>query len=63
VVLEGLPPEQLLAFEIAANEEEERKIMDGELEALQSAWTEAEEIAGIADSLLLPKWVVERVRP
>lgn len=40
-----------LAFEMALNETAERRALEGELAALEAAWREAEEIAGIADSL------------
>ncbi len=50
--------EQRLALEMMAHEESERRAMDGELATLEAAWREAEEIAAIADNLLLP----ERVR-
>jgi hypothetical protein len=40
-----------LAFEMALNEEAERRALEGELAALEAAWREAEEIAAIADSL------------
>ena len=44
---------QRLALEMALHEEAERSAMQGELAALELAWREAEEIAGIADSLLV----------
>ncbi|HET6680095.1 MAG TPA: hypothetical protein VFG84_02775 [Gemmatimonadaceae bacterium] len=40
-----------LALEMAANEDAERRSMEGELTALRAAWEEAEEIAAIADTL------------
>jgi hypothetical protein len=40
-----------LAFEMALNEQAERRVLEGELAALEAAWREAEEIAEIADSL------------
>ncbi len=43
-----------LALEMALHEERERRALEGELWVLEQAWKEAEEIAGIADSLLLP---------
>ena len=51
-----LPPPQLpqadrLALEMALHEESERRALEGELAALESAWREAEEIARIADVL------------
>ena len=48
---------QRLALEMALHEEAERAAMEGELQTLEAAWREAEEIAGIADSLLLPPTV------
>ena len=44
-----------LAIEMALNEEQERRAMDGELAELETAWREAEEIGAIADGLLLPE--------
>ena len=41
----------LLALEMAANEDTERRAMEGELADLERAWREAEEIAAIADEL------------
>jgi len=49
-----LPPEASLALEMAAHEEIERQALEGELRLLEEAWREAEEIAAIADTLLLP---------
>lgn len=43
-----------LAVEMAAHEEQERQLMQGELTTLEDQWREAEEIAAIADSLTLP---------
>ncbi|HVE35718.1 MAG TPA: hypothetical protein VNC18_19290 [Gemmatimonadaceae bacterium] len=43
-----------LALEMASHEESERRALEGELHLLESAWREAEEIASIADGLLLP---------
>ena len=51
-----------LALEIAAHETAEAWALEGELAALVDAWREAEEIATIADNLLLPQAVVERLR-
>jgi len=41
-----------LALEMAAHEETERRALEGELEELEAAWREADEIASIADALL-----------
>ena len=43
-----------LALEMASHEDTERRALEGELHLLESAWREAEEIAAIADGLLLP---------
>jgi hypothetical protein len=45
---------QRLALEMALHEENERAALQGELSALEAAWRDAEEIAGISDSLLVP---------
>ena len=39
---------------MALHEEQERRALEGELWILEQAWKEAEEIAAIADNLLLP---------
>ena len=43
------------ALEMALHEEDERRALEGELWRLEQAWREAEEIAAIADNLLLPR--------
>ena len=50
-----LPKPTRLALEMALHEEDERRALEGELWRLERAWREAEEIAGIADDLLLPE--------
>ena len=55
--LRRLPLADRLALEMAANEEQERLALEGELASLEAAWKEAEEIAAIADDLLLPQSV------
>ena len=57
-----MPRSQKLALEMAANEDIERRAMAGELALLEAAWREAEEIAAIADDLLLPDFVRNRLR-
>lgn len=42
-----------IALEMALHEEQERGALHGELAALEAAWRDAEEIAGIADRLAL----------
>jgi len=46
-----------LALEMAAHEDSERRALEGELAVLEEAWREAEEIASIADRLLIPQAV------
>jgi len=48
-----------LALEMAAHEDTERRALEGELAVLEDAWREAEEIASIADRLLIPQRVEE----
>jgi hypothetical protein len=55
-------PEVRLALEMAAHEEAERRALEGELHLLERAWREAEEIAAIADNLLLPASIHDRLR-
>ncbi|MGE0442160.1 MAG: hypothetical protein AB7S39_16885 [Gemmatimonadales bacterium] len=49
-----LPAATRLALEMALHEESERRAIEGELALLEAAWREAEELAGIADNLLVP---------
>lgn len=49
--------EVCLAVEMAVNEENERRALEGELAMLEQAWKDAEEIAAISDSLTLPEEV------
>jgi hypothetical protein len=58
----GLVPEQRLALEMALHEEQERRALQGELKALEQAWRDAEEIAKIADDLLVPESAEEWLR-
>ncbi len=51
-----------LALEMAAHEEQERRALEGELAQLETAWKEAEEIAAISDTLLIPSGVEEWLR-
>jgi hypothetical protein len=57
----GLSRIQRLAFEMALHEEAERRALEGELAELARAWRDAEEIAHIADNLLVPSGVGERI--
>lgn len=54
-----LPRPVRLALEMAAHEEAERRALEGELADLEVRWREAEEIAAIADDLLLPRAVAQ----
>jgi len=53
-VISEMPTEVRLALEMAAHEEAERRALEGELALLEEAWRDAEEIAGIADGMLVP---------
>lgn len=55
------PAPYRLATEMAANEEQERQLMQGELKALEDQWREAEEIAAIADQLTLPPAILRQL--
>ena len=59
--LTRLPTEGRLALEMSLQEDGERRALNGELAALERAWRDAEQIAAIADSLLVPGDVLERV--
>jgi hypothetical protein len=50
----GLRPVDRLAVEMALHEEAEMRALRGQLADLERAWREAEEIAAIADDLLVP---------
>ena len=52
--IRSFPQTTKLALEMALHEEQERRAIEGELWILERAWKEAEEIAAISDSLLLP---------
>jgi hypothetical protein len=54
-----VPNATRLALEMASHEESERRAMEGELALLEAAWKQAEEIAKIADNLLVPPSVDE----
>lgn len=57
----SLAAPQRLALEMALHEESERRAMEGELAELERAWRDAEEVAGIADSLGLPESVEQKL--
>jgi hypothetical protein len=47
---------------MAVHEENERAAMEGELELFEMAWQDAEEIAAIADNLLIPADIEEHLK-
>jgi hypothetical protein len=61
VVLARLPKEWRLALEMSLHEDSERRALDGELAELETAWRRAEEIAAIADDLLVSETVRSRL--
>ena len=50
-----------LGIEMAVNEENERHALESELALLEEAWKDAEEIASIADRLMMPRDVDEKL--
>lgn len=59
----NLPPAVRLALEMAVHEESERiALEEGQLADLQLQWQEAEEIAAIADNLLIPPEIEAALR-
>lgn len=60
--LSGLDRQIRLALEMASHEDSERRALEGELADLEQAWRDAEEIAAIADRLLLPESVEAWIR-
>jgi hypothetical protein len=46
---------------MSANEETERRALDGEMSLLEREWREAEELAAIADGLLFPRHLAQRI--
>jgi len=60
--ISALPEASRLALEMAAHEDSERRALEGELALLEQAWKEAEEVAAIADNLILPTFVEDWMR-
>lgn len=64
--ISALPRDYRLPLEMAAHEASERRALEGELEELERAWREAEEIAAIADDLLVSgearRWMARQRR-
>lgn len=59
--LHSLKVEERLAIEMAVHEESERRAMAGELQSLEQAWRDAEEIAKIADDMFTPASITSRL--
>ena len=59
---QALPVTTRLGLEMALQEEQERRALEGELLGLVAVWREAEAIAQISDDLLIPKKVEEKLR-
>jgi hypothetical protein len=59
--LAHIPVHARLAFEMAVNEDDERRALEGELATLEAAWRAAEDLAKIADRLALPASLDARV--
>lgn len=57
----GLTFTERLALEMALNEQSEQRAIRGDLQALEDAWRDAEEIAAISDELLLPDRVIRKL--
>jgi len=60
--IQSYPNELRLAVEMAVNEENERTAAQEQLDLLEQAWKLAEEIAAIADGLLVPSEILGRLR-
>jgi hypothetical protein len=60
-LLTRVPTELRLALEMVTHEESERRALEGELDVLEAAWKEAEEIASISDNLFLPPEIESRI--
>lgn len=58
--LPRLPLVDRLALEMAANEDTERRALEGELSMLAAAWRQAEEIAAISDGMFRGDQVISR---
>ncbi len=60
-LINSLPKPTKLALEMALHEEQERRALAGELKGLEMAWRAADEVAQIADDLLVPEEVTARL--
>lgn len=59
--LASIPPPLRLALEMSLHEDDERRAMEGELRELEQRWSDAEVIAGIADSMFESDGIVTGV--
>jgi hypothetical protein len=59
--LAKLPIHLRLALEMSLHEDSERRALEGELHLLEQAWRDADEVAAIADDMLLPEQVNDRL--
>jgi len=60
--LNFIPAPARLALEMALHEDSERRALEGELQLLEDAWREAEEVAAIADNLLVSPHIDSRFK-
>ncbi|MBL0891527.1 MAG: hypothetical protein K2Y26_09435 [Gemmatimonadaceae bacterium] len=60
-IFSEMPAVERLALEMALHEDDERRALEGELAELETRWREAEELAAIADNLVVPAAVTERL--
>jgi hypothetical protein len=60
-IFHSLPGTTRLGLEMALQEEQERRALEGELAILTAAWREAEAIAKISDDLLIPRKIEEKL--
>lgn len=58
----GLPTVVRFALEMSLHEDDERRALEGELHVLEQRWKDAEEIAAIADGLLVAPRIDNSVR-
>jgi hypothetical protein len=59
--LSDLTAERILALEMLANEQAERNWLEGELKLLERQWRDAERLAAIADSLVMPESIDQQL--
>lgn len=62
LALAALPAGYRLGLEMTLHEQDERRALEGELRELEARWREADEIAAIADGMLLPDSIEQELR-